>query len=900
MSEEQLQIGVVYSISAIKKIKGSSYIPSDYCYNSYCINSQWDQQRKFLYEKIGRGEYKYLGIDYPYSGKVFDKNNNLYGYWENGKFTKKTENKVQKDKFTWVPFFEELLDKICKDFNKEKLYDVWHEFFPDKYTMIDIDADIPLTKIDPLSFVGKVISLGNSELTNKCELLKNKFNLDSDIPKDYCGIPRLNRTNCIFFKEYWENRKSKDDLEYLDYIIDTLWDFAKDLNQKNENHVDYDFKNIETILSFNWVGLSKLSQLIFLFKPNLYFACDDRMVSFLFSEINDRKSINDFIKIQELAKKYDKKPYEISYDAYLYSEARKKFFDYIKERENKFASYASFLKTQLYKEQFERFIYNLTKKKLFEVETDNDLNILLNELKNNDKWNTYNDGYGNGIPYAILNKHYRNFINGVNVISNDENEDKEPMEELNIPKNQILYGPPGTGKTYNTVIKAMEIINKDCIEYDNEGDVRNYDVVKKEFDKLKESGQIEFVTFHQSYSYEEFVEGIKPKLNSNDLGYIREDGIFKNICNTSKEIKEIKSEQIYDFDNLSVYKILIPDPNLFEYCIANDCVAIGWGEDIDISNCTSVQEISNKIPENYEHKNQCISQLNLFKNWIDRDLKEGREVIIVIPNSMTSIKGIAKVTGEYYFNDEIENGSQRRPVEWLRTNVNIDSENIYSAKFVPPTITGMYPEKINKESFLNLINNQNKKDNKNCVLIIDEINRGDVSKIFGELITLIEEDKRLGAKYAMTTTLPYSKKSFGVPSNLFIIGTMNTADRSIALLDTALRRRFDFEEMMPRPELLKNREVKDINLQTLLTRINERIEKEYDRDHQIGHSYLMGVNDEKDLERAYKNRILPLLNEYFYNDAESVAKILNCKVEELKDDFLKVLKNAQSNDNNKQ
>ena len=163
-----------------------------------------------------------------------------------------------------------------------------------------------------------------------------------------------------------------------------------------------------------------------------------------------------------------------------------------------------------------------------------------------------------------------------------------------------------------------------------------------------------------------------------------------------------------------------------------------------------------------------------------------------------------------------------------------------------------------------------------------------------ELITLIEEDKRIGNKYQMKITLPYSKEQFGVPNNLYIIGTMNTADRSIALLDTALRRRFDFEEIMPRSELLNGKVVEGINLQTLLTRINKQITNKYDRDHQIGHSYLMGVNTKEQLERAYKNRILPLLNEYFYNESKTVAEILNCSEDELKaGDFISILGKAQ-------
>ena len=471
------------------------------------------------------------------------------------------------------------------------------------------------------------------------------------------------------------------------------------------------------------------------------------------------------------------------------------------------------------------------------------------------------------------------------------------LQSKNYPqlKNQILYGPPGTGKTYNTVIKAIEITNPELIQKDKDGNVENYELLKEKFDELKQQGQIEFVTFHQSYSYEEFVEGIKPDLeNGKELRYKLQNGIFKTICNNAKELLETKVKYNFNKDNISVYKILIPDESLFAYCIENDCVAINWGNDIDISNCDSQEEIIAKIPEDFESRKQCISQLNLFKLWIDNDLKSGKDVIVVIPGSMNTIKGIAKITGDYFYNSDIENGHQQRKVDWIRKNINISSDSIYNSKFVSPTITGMFNDKINWDTFLNLINNKNNSKSSNAVLVIDEINRGDVSKIFGELITLIEEDKRIGKKHQMTVTLPYSRKPFGVPNNLYIIGTMNTADRSIALLDTALRRRFDFEEMMPKPELLSEN-IEGIDLEQLLTQINDRIKNEYDRDHQIGHSYLMGVKDKDDLEKAYKNRILPLLNEYFYNDIDSDAKILNCKPNDisLKENWFNVLKEAQ-------
>lgn len=413
----------------------------------------------------------------------------------------------------------------------------------------------------------------------------------------------------------------------------------------------------------------------------------------------------------------------------------------------------------------------------------------------------------------ISENKYKDFCKKIEkIFNNNAKEDKNMNSQ---PLNQILYGPPGTGKTYNTIIKAMDIINPKLVQRDKDGNVEKYDTLKNKFDELKQQGQIEFVTFHQSYSYEEFVEGIKPDLESNELKYKLEDGIFKKICNSAKiniegDFEKIYSQFIEEIDENHEFKT---QKGSFKIRVNdNDGLTIRTGDNFEKETCGTITK--------EQIKNQTFTSI-------------GRK---------QKLEAITKYLKEKY-------------------GLTFSASNT-----VKPHI-----------------------------LIIDEINRGDVSKIFGELITLIEEDKRIGKEHQMTVTLPYSREPFGVPNNLYIIGTMNTADRSIALLDTALRRRFDFEEMMPKPELLRGKDIKGVDLEQLLTKINDRIKNEYDRDHQIGHSYLMSVKDKEDLERAYKNRILPLLNEYFYNDINTVAKILNCKSDEItsKENWFNVLKEAQ-------
>lgn len=274
------------------------------------------------------------------------------------------------------------------------------------------------------------------------------------------------------------------------------------------------------------------------------------------------------------------------------------------------------------------------------------------------------------------------------------------------PLNQILFGPSGTGKTFLTAAYAVAICDNQPLSATPN---------KKRYDELRAAGRIKFVTFHQSYGYEDFIEGIKPTVNGGKIFYEVQAGVFKKFCDEAR----------------------------------------------------------------------------------------------------------------------YESG--------------------------------------------------------NFVFIIDEINRGNVSKIFGELITLIEDDKR----GELSATLLYSQEEFTVPKNVYVLGTMNTADRSIALLDTALRRRFNFVEMMPRPELLQT--IDGVNLRGLLEKINTRIETLYDRERTIGHAYFINCKTLADVAEVFRNKIIPLLQEYFFDDYEQIQKVLGEKIitrERLNDEKFRYSVNA--------
>ena len=362
--------------------------------------------------------------------------------------------------------------------------------------------------------------------------------------------------------------------------------------------------------------------------------------------------------------------------------------------------------------------------------------------------------------------------------------------------NTILYGPPGTGKTYHTINKALEIIDPDFYSINKD----NREALKKHFDKLYEENKIVMTTFHQSYAYEDFVEGLSAESIDGKLVYGIKDGVFKTITQNANNQKTSNFDEIYT-----------------KFC--------------------------NDIEEN----GLTLKTLKRNKS-IDIEVST-QQNLVVIPQTET------------------------------KTRMTITKENL--KQFILSGVVGdwrTYTRVIKKhlEDEYHLVTHS---QSSNYVLIIDEINRGNVSNIFGELITLIEDSKRAGKDEALSVTLPYSKEKFSVPSNLYIVGTMNTADRSLTQIDTALRRRFHFEEMMPDPDLLEGLVVDNINIRTLLECLNERIEALYDREHTLGHAFFMELR-EKDkntiqtLAAIFKNKVIPLLQEYFFDDWGKVQLIL--------------------------
>jgi 5-methylcytosine-specific restriction protein B len=397
--------------------------------------------------------------------------------------------------------------------------------------------------------------------------------------------------------------------------------------------------------------------------------------------------------------------------------------------------------------------------------------------------------------------------------------------------NIILYGPPGTGKTHSVRRRALELLG------DTKAGTAPLGEVQAEWERLQREGQIVFCTFHQAFAYEEFVEGLRARTENGEVHYEVAPGLFKALATRATKAWAQAREVVPqgDFDELwallteHVRKggVSAPDPRnpdtVYNFRIT-DNDSLQW---------RNLSAKTDWKPVTYKHLRLYWESCN---EW-------GPD-----PSRMT--KAIA--------------------VELVAKSGDSGGNHNY-----PPTLAAyaLLRHLAEKKAL------SNSGVPAHFVLVIDEINRANIARVFGELITLLEPDKRLGEPNKLRVQLPVSKEWFGVPPNLHIIGTMNTADRSIALMDVALRRRFDFEEMMPDAgelrRVLGDAKVKESDLIVeVFERLNERLRFLYDREHQIGHAYFMGVRSFEDLRKVFASKVIPLLQEYFFGHWEKVALAL--------------------------
>jgi 5-methylcytosine-specific restriction enzyme B len=392
-------------------------------------------------------------------------------------------------------------------------------------------------------------------------------------------------------------------------------------------------------------------------------------------------------------------------------------------------------------------------------------------------------------------------------------------------KNIMLYGAPGVGKTHNykRLITMIENGNDEKTIFDtiSRNETTN-DFDNSVFEDIKKEKRIEFVTFHQSYSYEDFIEGFRPNEDGN-IELDKKGGIFKRISDKAKEnFEESKKE------TLELKKEITFQQKLDNF----------------------IEKLENEIEQNGYY---AITEAAYISS-IDNDAFRYN-----IRRANPTYKYDLRMKFEDLFEFEKNKVSTRQDVKKLETINSLANQHAtYYFKVFNEIISDTKNIKIND-------NEIQKIEQKNFYIVIDEINRGNISKIFGELITLIEEDKR----DAYEVTLPYSKEKFKIPSNLYIIATMNSTDKSIATIDIALRRRFTFLKMKPNLDLVKNEEAKK-----LMEDLNEHISKIINEDYKLGHSYFMKIKDKNDLKFVKEYKIKPLLEEYFYCDEENYEKAI--------------------------
>ncbi|NCN05118.1 MAG: AAA domain-containing protein [Spirochaetales bacterium] len=795
--------------------------------------------------------------------------------------------------YDWVEFFTELAEQINKlrdnDDRDSKLFELATQSFGEESAICKYDY------VDPFSFIYYLAQRNTRNQKDKYfSAIKDVFSLNSDIPTDIVfPTPTPNSTTLYHDGQTYNN--------------DILWNMFGTACA-GDDFTDADFL---AFLQLKAVGCSKLTQTLFLINPESYLPID---INVYLTEEDTYKS---YPELKKAIDKFGFRPYKQAMDdiskhfpgCHLYEI---NLFSYLKtsnqisEPENYFQ-----IGSNVYggsKGEDTDYIQDFYSQSGVWVGgpssggngarqypiTDPDFgDIVLSHINH----------YGNGIgivldnQYAAIGKFDKDSIIKVLWIAREERpnclnssqmlgmsyartitqsfldqfpESRKVLESLSTGSinpnhksrsseamkslNQILYGPPGTGKTYETVLLAAELIEQ--------REMSSYNEALEIFNEHLGT-RIEFITFHQNYSYEDFIQGLRPDIdNSKTLNFERKDGVFLRISNNAL-FEYYKAEQKGE-----TQQEVLKDKKAGE-------VYLDFLEHLKITEKKTFQTI-NKAEVH-------LQEINKNKNLLLRHGNSSKTYVVSAKRLIKLFEVYPDISKIQNVNNDIRDaiGGCNSTIYWVILKEFIQYYNNYTVDIDTDSAPEEKLEEIDYETKKELLSTFNlskavdidSTEINNYVLIIDEINRANISRVFGELITLIEPDKRSHGELTLRCTLP-SGEEFIVPSNLYIIGTMNTADKSIALLDIALRRRFIFTPMYPKYEIPGF----DINDSDILKKINGEIVKRKGYDFQIGHSYFMG--DNYDRATTMNNKVIPLLLEYFMNDEKEVRDIL--KVAELR------------------
>lgn len=799
--------------------------------------------------------------------------------------------------YQWVQFYEALADKLLEFSDKRR------ELFE---LMKGLRSEQPLMKylnferedwwgprnyhMDPLTVIG----IFNRKTTDAnriklAQVIAETFGVEVPAPTQFVGIPVLNPMRSFFMgpDDVWEL--------FMQAMVSAQTDSFSD-----------EFKTaFEKAISWNGNGLASITMGLFWIRPKVFMPLDT----------NSRVFVTDYYGItapsgnctgdeyvaflQTLkAKVAERSPNmtfpEISYAAWTQKDSKvergsKQVFSANDEQKQRMAFKQWYINNGGSPNTANTISVAIGKARLkdgravFAVTIFDELDALIKKAGL--------DGYfqSSGGDYAKMDdvfnidttiqrdhlksgiKHYLDFLKSDSMTTTSTKSSASSKQASKFPKNIILCGTPGTGKTYSTVLYAVSIIEEKPL---NGVKAEDYSAVFARYLKYKEDGLVAFTTFHQSYGYEEFIEGIRPVVfadenseTGRDIEYEVHDGIFKEFCDTAgTPIGGGTSTDLGFGKNPSVWKVSLEgtgdNPTRSE-CLENNHIRIGY------------DNYGETPPETYEVGDNGRNILNAFYY----KMQVGDIVFSCYSNK--TVDAIGVITGEPEWHDEYEHYKRLRKVKWLVKNIREDIFELNAQRLMmQPSV---YKLSVSVSDALQLLRKvmpslfTPRVKIPNRVFIIDEINRGNISKIFGELITLIEPTKRIGAEEQLRALLPYSGKNFGVPDNVYLIGTMNTADRSIALIDTALRRRFSFVEMQPDSATLKDVIVDGIDIGVMLDILNTRITILLDREHTIGHSCLLPLKADPTIEQLaaiFENTIVPLLQEYFYDDYEKIQLVL--------------------------